>query len=134
MGQNYNQLNQKERDQIAIYRSKGVSFASIGKLLGRSGSSISREYSRNVNTEGEYLSSEAQNQSFTRKKEATEKNSKCEVYEDEIYSYLREGWTPEKIASKLSKDKKNFSVSHESIYSFIYKYHADWSVFLSRKR
>ncbi len=46
LGQNYSQLSQKERDQIAIYRSKGHSFSVIGKVLGRNGSTISREYNR----------------------------------------------------------------------------------------
>ncbi|MCK5831762.1 MAG: helix-turn-helix domain-containing protein [Methylococcales bacterium] len=59
MGQNYSQLKQKERDQIAIYRSKGLSFSEIGKMLGRKGSTISREYNRNITEEGGYLPSEA---------------------------------------------------------------------------
>ncbi|MEE9337822.1 MAG: helix-turn-helix domain-containing protein [Methylococcaceae bacterium] len=55
MGQNYSQLNQKERDQIAIYRSKCHSFSEIGEVLGRKGSTISREYNRNITEEGSYL-------------------------------------------------------------------------------
>ena len=66
-GINYSQLNQKERDQIAIYRSKGHSFSEIGEVLGRKGSTISREYNRNITEEGSYLPSEAQKQSLMRK-------------------------------------------------------------------
>ena len=82
MGQNYSQLNQKERDQIAIYRSKGRSFSEIGEMLGRNGSTISREYNRN-GEEGRYLPSEAQMQSLMRKSQAAETKSKCEAYESE---------------------------------------------------
>jgi hypothetical protein len=35
---NYKQIDQLERDQIAIHRSKGLSFSAIGGMLGRSGS------------------------------------------------------------------------------------------------
>ncbi len=48
MERNYKQIDQLERDQIAIHRSKGLSFSAIGKMLGRSGSALSREYKRNL--------------------------------------------------------------------------------------
>ena len=65
---NYKQINQLERDQIAIQRSKGHSFSAISKVLGRSGSTLSREYKRNLNYEGNYLPSEAGYKSRRRKK------------------------------------------------------------------
>ncbi len=98
---NYKQINQLERDQIAIQRSKGHSFSAIGKVLGRSGSALSREYKRNLNHKGNYLLSEAEYKSRRRKKEAAEIGSKCEPYEENIYSRLCEGWTPEQIAGRL---------------------------------
>ncbi len=85
MRRNYKQINQLERDQIAIQRSKRLSFSAIGKVLGRSGSALFREY-----------------KSRRRKKEAAEIGSKCEPYEENIYSRLCEGWTPEQIAGRLS--------------------------------
>jgi IS30 family transposase len=94
LGRNYKQIDQLERDQIAIYRSKGHSFSEIGEVLGRNGSTISREYNRNITEEGIYLPSEAQRQSLMRKSQASERQSKCEVYESEIYPRLCEGWTP----------------------------------------
>ena len=102
MRRNYKQINQLERDQIAIQRSKRLSFSAIGKVLGRSGSALSREYKRNLNYERNYLSSEAEYKSRRRKKEAAEIGSKCEPYEENIYSRLCEGWTPEQIAGRLS--------------------------------
>jgi IS30 family transposase len=133
LGQNYSQLSQKERDQIAIYRSKGHSFSVIGKVLGRNGSTISREYNRNITEEGSYLPSEAQKQCLMRKSQAAETKSKCEAYESEIYFRLCEGWTPSQVAGRLSKKKKGFSISYETIYCFIYKYRPDWIMLLPRK-
>jgi IS30 family transposase len=130
---NYKQIDQLERDQLAIHRSKGLSFSAIGQMLGRSGSALSREYKRNLNDNGNYLPSEAEHQAKRRKKWAAETGSKCEPYEDNIYSRLCEGWTPEQIAGKLSKEEKTFTVSHETIYQFIYKLHIDWASLLPRK-
>jgi len=59
--------------------------------------------------------------------------SKCEPYEDKIYARLCEGWTPEQIAGRLSVEEINFTVSHETLYCFIYKYHIDWTKLLPRK-
>jgi IS30 family transposase len=67
-------------------------------MLGRSGSALSREYKRNLNDNGNYLPSEAEHQAKRRKKWAAETGSKCEPYEDNIYSRLCEGWTPEQMA------------------------------------
>lgn len=133
MGQQYTQINQIERDNISVLRSEGLSFFAIGKQLGRNGSSISREYKRNLNQERNYLPSLAQKRSDLRKKYAGERHSKCEPYQDEIYSRLCEGWTPEQVAGRLSFQEKDFKVSHETIYRFIYKHHVDWAKLLPRK-
>ena len=130
---NYKQIYQLERDQLAIHRSKGLSFSAIGKLLGRSGSALSREYKRNLNHAGNYLPSEAEGNAKRRKKWAAEIGSKCEPYEENIYSRLCEGWTPEQIAGRLSIEEEIFTVSHETIYQFIYKLHVDWTSLLPRK-
>ena len=41
MAVNYKQIDQLERDELAIHRSNGLSFSAIGKVLGRSGSTLS---------------------------------------------------------------------------------------------
>ena len=102
-------------------------------MLERSGSALSREYKRNLNYERNYLPSEAEYKSRRRKKEAAEIGSKCEPYEENIYSRLCEGWTPEQIAGRLSIEEEIFTVSHETIYHFIYKLHVDWTSLLPRK-
>ena len=97
------------------------------------GSALSREYKRNLNHEGNYLPSEAEYTAKRRKQWAAEIGSKCEPYDENIYSRLCEGWTPEQIAGRLSIEEKTFTVSHETIYHFIYKFLVDWTSLLPRK-
>ena len=85
MGKKSRELRQSERDQIAIHRAKGWSFFDIGQLLGRSRSTISREYNRNLNDNGEYLPSVAHEKAVVRKSEAAERKSKCEKHEKTIH-------------------------------------------------
>ena len=133
MGKCYNQISQRERDWISKYKALGWSFQEIADALGRNKSTIIREYNRNLNAEGEYLPSEAQAKSDKRKRESKFHTSKCEPYEDEIHQKLTLGWTPEQIAAFLSGKYFGFSVSHETVYEFIYRFHMEWSALLRRK-
>jgi len=133
VGNKSTELSQSERDQIAICRAKGWTFLRIGQLLDRSGSTISREYTRNLNEDGEYLPSVAHWQAVARKSEAAERESKCEKHAKTIHHFLRLGWTPEQISGWLGIAHKRFSVSYETIYCFIYKHHIQWAKLLPRK-
>ena len=133
MGQYFSHIAPKERDIIAKRRAQGWSFRAIGDELGRNPSSISREYKRHLNDDGKYLPSEAQAQAVRRNSESVAGRSKCEPYRDEIYRKLCLGWTPEQIAGWLSRTLFRFSVSHETVYKFIYRYHFNWSQLLPRK-
>jgi len=57
----YNQLSQRERDQIDVLNRKGESCAAIGKKLKRDKSTIARELKRNSSPEYHcYLAHRAQ--------------------------------------------------------------------------
>jgi len=47
MGKYYNQLQNHERDELSILLAQGFSYRTIGKMMGRSHTSISREVRRN---------------------------------------------------------------------------------------
>ncbi len=133
MGKKVSELTLCDREYIAIYRARELSFSEIGDLLGRSGSTISREYNRNLNEDGIYLPSIAHEKAMARKSQAANRQSKCEKYAETIHHFLRLGWTPEQIAGWLSLAHKGFSISYETIYCFIYKYHMEWAKLLPRK-
>jgi len=129
----YTQLNELERDQIAILKAGGYSFNEIGRYLSRSGSTISREFNRNKRLDEDYLPSQAHSISIDRKSDSALKLSKCVQYEQQIHQLLGLGWTPEQIAGSYKKSNLDFSVSYETIYCFIYRYHMDWAKLLPRK-
>ena len=127
------ELSLSDREYIALCRAKNWSFSDIGKLLDRNGSTISREYNRNLNGEGVYLPSVAEGKAKARKSQAGVRPSKCEKHKKTIHHFLHLGWTPEQIAGWLGIAHKEFSVSYETIYCFIYKYHMAWAKLLPRK-
>ncbi len=133
MGKCFSHISHTERDLIFKYRALGWSFQDIADVLDRHKSTIIREYNRNLNAEGEYLPSEAHEKALKRRKDSRFHSSKCEPYEDEIHQKLLLGWTPEQIAAFLSAKYIGFSVCHETIYEFIYRFHMDWSQLLRRK-
>lgn len=55
----YHQFTTDERESILIYRTQGLNFSQIAKLLHRHPSSISREWKRHLK-EGSYSPSHAQ--------------------------------------------------------------------------
>ena len=133
MGILYTHLSQLERDQIGLLRAGGFSFNEIGEILGRSGSTISREFRRNKILDEDYLPSKAHSLAVDRKSDSALKISKCAAYEHQIHHLLGIGWTPEQIAGWFKKGDSGFSVSYETIYCYIYRYHMDWAKLLPRK-
>jgi len=134
LARSYQQLSQYERDIIGVLRAEGWTFKAIGEVLGRNQSMTSREYKRNQVAEAGYLPSMVHNQARERKVNSASLKSKCFGYEERIHSLLQLGWTPAQIAGELSKHKARFSVSHETVYSFIYQHRMPWAKLLPRKQ
>jgi len=117
----YNQLACELRYQLYALNKSGMSQTKIALQLGVSQSSISRELNRNKGKRG-YRPKQADNKAKLRRK----KVNKCTVMTTEMISkittYLKELWSPEQISGTLKSDiKETLSVSHESIYKFIWK-------------
>ncbi len=115
----YKQLSYEERVKIAQLRLSSLSIKRIALKIGRSKSTISRELKRN-SQEG-YWPDSAQRKTLERRRRG------CILDKD---SYLKEFvmdklqchfWTPEQISGYLRhRQKKLRSISHETIYSWIY--------------
>ena len=119
----YVHLNLKERDVITTMLSEKKSLGEIAKALCRSKSTILRELKRNSSPEYKlYLSHRAHGRSEERKK--TSKQAALRLKNDRIASYvmamLKEGWSPELIAGRITIDHPGLSISHEAIYQYIY--------------
>ena len=118
----YQQLSYEERVKIAKLWQSKTQVSQIAKALGRAKSTISRELMRNGTQTGHYWPDGAQGQTLRRRR----KGSVLDRDEDLKHFVLNQlrchFWTPEQIAGYLKYRQKGLgSVSHETIYAFIYR-------------
>jgi len=97
------------------------SIRAIARELKRSPSSVSREIERNRPPErNRYTPRLAQERATEhRKKRGREERLKNDVLRSYVISHLKLGWSPEQIAA-TTKDAVGASISHETIYQFVY--------------
>ena len=115
-----------EREEIFKLRIEGKSLSEIGTAIGRHKSVISREVKRNKHHQsGEYSPSGAQKGyefrfSFSKKR----LKLKNQFIRDYVIEKLKLSWSPEQISGRLKIEYPSYSISHESIYQFIYSKHS----------
>lgn len=121
-------LSFRERELIAVWRAAGCGVREIGRRLGRSPSTISRELGRNIRNSGQrpYLASSAQNRA---QKLARRPKIRKLASNEALASYVagmltcRERLSPEQISARLRIDfpeDENMRISPETIYQCIY--------------
>jgi IS30 family transposase len=117
----YKQLTLKERYHIYALREKGCTQKEIALSIGVHPSTISREIRRNWNAHTDdyhYTTAHSNTQERHRNK------PKHTVITPRIESYIKEklkvGWSPEQISGRIRYEGIG-SISHETIYRFIYK-------------
>jgi transposase, IS30 family len=134
MGNSYLQLNLDERIEIARLHASGQSRAAIGRLLGRHPSTIGRELTRNSKPtkqwSGAYEGARAHGLAERRRRwDARYKLVRVPALLAYVGEGLAMGWSPAQIAARLAHDNLNgcvdpalvgLSISHESIYRFVY--------------
>jgi len=97
----------------------------IAKVMRRDHSVISREIRRNGGRKN-YQATLAQNMADKRKRKTNvRKLDKYPALKEYVVENLREDWSPEEIAGRLKDHPpahlRGLSISHESIYDYIYK-------------
>jgi IS30 family transposase len=119
MGKSYDHFTLEERCEIARLRHAGQSIRQIATALDRSPSSVSRELKRNHGSQVGYKPGYAQEQSAARRWKGCrlERNAKLRAL---VLGSLQAGWSPEQVAGWLKAQKEPITVSHETIYRFIY--------------
>jgi IS30 family transposase len=119
----YKQIKLEEREKIYQLLKADISLRKIAKKLGRSKSSISREVKRNSSIKLGYLPDRANIAASKRKNKAPCKIEKYQDLKQYILDKLVEDkWSPEIIAGRIKMEKHLPSISHESIYKYIYSY------------
>lgn len=122
----YQQLSLQERIDLQVARLRGLGVRAIGRQLGRSPATISRELRRNAGqSPDEYQASSAQWQAKARRlvcrprEKLTPENELFEV----VVEMLRDRFSPEQIAGKLREmypETPSNYVCRETIYNAIY--------------
>lgn len=126
MSKIYKQLSIEEREtiQIGVWQKKSI--RSIAKELGRSPATISRELKHNCEKgKRRYFPRLAHERTKAmiqvRGKRYRLKNP---IIRDYVVAKLKENYSPEQIAGRLSVDHPKLKISHEAIYQYIYsQYH-----------
>lgn len=117
-------LSMAERGMIQMGRRSGLSYAGIGKAIGRNKSVIWREVSRNTGPDGVYYASVA----HTKAHQARHRPKPLKLVGNEalcrlIGVWMDDGWSPKLISSMLAfyfADDQTMQVSHETIYQALY--------------
>ena len=120
-------LSHAEREEIAIFIGQRIGIREIGRRLGRSPSTISRELARNgpVRRRG-YRARGAQHKAEVRaKRPQVSKLARCPRLRCYVQDKLTcdQRWSPEQIARRLPvdfPDDEQMRISHEAIYRALY--------------
>ena len=118
----YTQLSQEEREKLFIMRKQGITYRNIAIAMDRDHSALVREYNRNIKSaELGYLPDAAHQLSLARKARHGRKIDRYPKLKEEIIKLMREDrYSPEMIAGRLAEQGAKITISHESIYQFIY--------------
>lgn len=125
MGQKYTQLGLAERIEMYRLRAGGTSVRAIAAALGRSASTVSREWRRNSRPtkawRGGYDPGRAQRLAERRRRwDGRFKLARQPDLREVVRQRLAMGLSPEQIAGRLALEEGRTVVSHEAIYRFVY--------------
>src|SRR5699024_3532051 len=124
MGKHYTHMSAEERVVLQLELDRGSSLRSIGRRLGRSPSTLSREVRRLG--AAQYSAHEA-GEGYRRRRRRSIRPRKL-IDGTPLYEYVHDRlvldrWSPEQIATRLRHmhpDDSRLWVSHETIYAAIY--------------
>lgn len=91
----------------------------MAEVLQVNPSTISREIKRNKRPRAGYQATKAQAMTQQRKRVNTPKITG--ELEAKIVSKLKQEWSPEQISGQLKLEKESQTISHESIYKYVYR-------------
>src|SRR5512144_3098759 len=103
MGAKYDQLDLDERIEMSRLYEAGTSRREIGRIIGRSASTVGRELRRNRLPRGGYKPASADRIAFSRRRRLSriERVSPLRSY---VCDRLAMGWSPEQIAGRLEQE------------------------------
>src|SRR3989344_1229645 len=115
----YTRLSQSEREQVFLLHHNGVSLREIAKRLGRTHTTVSREYKRLGGERYTPIAAHAhalKNRGNPRKHKLDDPMLRTYVIRK-----LGDHWSPEQIAGRLKKSGSSITLCHETIYHTLYQ-------------
>jgi len=117
----YTQITPEERHKLAALRKQGFSQAAMARELGRSPSTISREFARNTRSyDTQYRPCKAQERTNGRRSRSRRNQRFSGVDYSKVHGLLALEWSPEQIATVLTQSAL-LRISHETIYRHIWR-------------
>jgi transposase, IS30 family len=117
----YQHLSLEEREKLYGLRVQGKTFRAIGLELGRSHTTLIREWHNRAKYGRSYLPCKAQ---ALADKATIKQRTKAPLKNPQVFLYvrqkLRRKWSPETIAGRLPLDHPDESIHFDSIYRYIY--------------
>lgn len=118
----YRGLSPDDRGEIMIGLHNNESIRSIAERLHRNRSVIWRDIKTNSTEDGVYQSYWAQKRSERRRRECRRRDRIADRQVREyVHEKLKEDWSPEQIAGRISMDIPGKRVSYETIYQYVFK-------------
>ena len=116
--QSYHHFILEERESLRVYLAEGKSKREIGRLLGKSPSSISRELFRNRNKDGSYHPWRATTLYIIRRKKSVRpfRLTIDEKLKEWVEVCLKAYWSPEIITARWKSAHPGAILSHSTIY------------------
>ena len=129
----YKQLNDKDRHQMELLINQGMSFRSVAIVLGRSPSTISREFKRGRTWKNKYLSEMTiRERNKIRLKKRRKRRADNPIINDYIEKSLKCKYSPAIISSQMQKDI-GYYMGKDAIYDWAYRGNPSLHKYLTRK-
>lgn len=117
-----NEFTYYERQKLEFLLRTSQTLRAISKVMRRSHTILSREIRRNGDNRKKYRADTAQ-RLFEKRKHSKHigKLDKYPELKHYVHEKLKEEWSPEEIAGRLKNESRKETVSHETIYHYIYE-------------
>lgn len=120
----YMHLSIYERELICWLKASNLNNSKIAEIVGRHRTTIWREFKKNNPPANKvlYFPHEAHNKALKRKRDTHKRGRlKNDSIREYVKTKLKEKWSPEQIAGRITIDFPDYKTNHESIYLYIYE-------------